>query len=506
MLFNSLDFLVFFTLVVLVYFALPKRFQWLWLLGASVYFYMSYTPRYILLLLVIALTVYLSALMIERYREKQLRLARLYLLVGILVPLAILFIFKYFDFFSQTANELARLLHLHYSPKILHLLLPVGLSFYTFQGLGYVVDVYRGQYKAERNPGIFALFMSFFPQVLMGPIARANQLIPQLREEHRFDYERITDGLKLIAWGFFKKLVIADRAAVMVNEVYNHPHDYFGIYLIVASVLFSIQVYNDFSGYSDIAIGTARILGIQLMENFRRPYLSTNINELWGRWHISLITWLRDYVYIPLGGNRVSGIRWQVNMVIVFVISGIWHGANWTYIFWALLNVMYILVAIWTKDIRAIVTRTIGLTKVPRFHHVLKVLITFILFTIAAVFFRANNISDAFYIITHSHIGLLDLMKSLVSFDLISVKNQLIIPSKNVIFGYSKPTFFAEATILILAVAMLLGVYIFQEKRQLGALIKKQPIGFRWMLYLALVYIIVFYGMFSNQQFLYFIH
>jgi alginate O-acetyltransferase complex protein AlgI len=273
------------------------------------------------------------------------------------------------------------------------------LSFHTFQAMSYTIEVYRGRQKAERNFGIYALYVMFYPQLVAGPIERPQNLLHQFYEKHAFQYQRVVEGLKMMLWGFFKKIVIADRLAIYVNSVYNHSEDHSGMTLALATIFFSFQIYCDFSGYSDIAIGAAKIMGFKLMENFHRPYFSKDISEFWKRWHISLSTWFKDYFYISLGGNRVSIPRWYFNLFIVFLISGLWHGANWTYIIWGALNGLYLVAAIVTKNLRGKFDALTGIDRHPKFDYFLQIVLTYILACFAWIFFRANTVSDAFGII-----------------------------------------------------------------------------------------------------------
>ncbi|HPC39376.1 MAG TPA: MBOAT family O-acyltransferase [Spirochaetota bacterium] len=519
MLFNSIDFLIFLPTVVLVYFLIPHAWRWIWLLASSCFFfgyfyYSSYvtgtTPvHYYIIIILSVLSViivdYIIAIMIERSASGASNKTTIYLLIGILFPLVLLFIFKYFNFFNQTISQIASFFMLNYPARILNIIVPVGISYYTFHSISYIIDVYRGQ-KAERHLGIFSLYILFFPKIVAGPIERSGMLIPQFREEHTFDYQRFTDGLKLMAWGFFKKIVIADRAAIIANEVFNNPHGYQGIYLIIACFSFIFQVYCDFSGYSDIAVGTAQLMGFKLTDNFRRPYLSTSISDLWRRWHITLISWLRDYIYIPLGGKRVARWRWQYNIMVIFLVSGIWHGANWTFIIWASLNGFYQLFSIWTEKIRERFNTLIGLTRVPRFHKALKILTTFLLFTFAGIFFRANTASDGFYIISHLHTGFGDLFKIIAALDYEKLKFFLVIQNKVTFLGFAKPAFLPEMATLALMLIVWYGVEIIQEnsKQPLRTLISAKPWYVRWALYYGILFALVFLGVFANQQFIYF--
>jgi alginate O-acetyltransferase complex protein AlgI len=406
MLFNSIEFIIFFPTVILLYFATPYRFRWLLLLIASYTFYMFWRVDYALLLVCSTLIDYACGRMMGSIPDELRHKRKPWLWLSLLSNLGILFTFKYFNFFSEAAGDLAALLDLNYATPVFEILLPMGISFYTFQTMSYSIDVYYGRIQAEKHLGIFALFVTFFPQLVAGPIERAGNLLNQLKTEHKFDYERAASGARLMAWGFFKKVVIADRLAVFVNEVYNKPGEYEGIPLILATLFFAFQIYCDFSGYSDIAIGAARIMGFQLMENFRSPYFATSIKDFWNRWHISLSTWFRDYLYLPLGGNRVVKWRWYYNLFIVFLVSGIWHGANWTFIIWGALHGIYLVIGNATIEERGKLTDLLRLNRLPKLHKLLQVLTTFSLVCIAWVFFRANTLTDAWYILTHMFTGL----------------------------------------------------------------------------------------------------
>lgn len=514
--FSSLEFLIFFPIVVIVFFLLAHKWRWMWLLATSCFFfcYFYYTtfdpakiPYYSLLILSFLSVIiidYILGISIENIKASGRGSTKPLLVLGIILPLILLFIFKYFNFIDTTIFDIARLLRLHYPQHVLKLIIPVGISYYTFQSISYLIEINRGTLKAERHFGIFSLYFLFFPKIVAGPIERPHKLIPQFYQEQKFDYQRITNGLKLIAWGFFKKLVIADRLAIIVNEIYNNTHDYWGIYFIVATVFFSIQIYCDFAGYSDIAIGTGEVLGFRLMDNFRRPFLSPSIAELWRRWHISLITWFRDYVYIPMGGNRVTKQRWRYNMFLTFFLSGIWHGANWTFVLWASLNGLYVLCSDWTSAIRKKLVLATHLDQYPRLHQNIGRINTFLLFSFAAIFFRANTISDALYIVRHLFSGIWDLMYAAASLNFGAFKQQLIIPTKITVFGFSKPAFVSETIIIILALITLLTLELLEEKTKVRALLSQKPWYVRWPLYFMLMYSILFLGIFANQQFIYF--
>lgn len=393
MLFNSLHYLIFFPLVVVAYFLLPHRFRWVLLLGASVYFYMVWRPFYIVLILFSATVDFWASRQMERKETRKER--RPFLWISLISNLGLLFTFKYYDFFITEVGKLLAAMGMDYTVPALKWVLPMGISFYTFQTLSYTLDVYKGQLKAERHFGIFSLFVTFFPQLVAGPIERASHLLPQFREKHSFDYDETVLALNKIFYGLFKKVVVADRLGEYVTEVYSEPGRAGSVAVWIATVFFAIQIYCDFSGYSDIAIGSARIMGFRLMENFRRPYLSQSVAEFWRRWHISLSTWFRDYVYIPLGGNRVVKWRWYYNVLITFAISGIWHGAEWTFLVWGALHGGYMVFALITERFRNRVARLAGLVPGRKVNTLANVLVTLLLVCIAWVFFRAENMEDA---------------------------------------------------------------------------------------------------------------
>ncbi len=479
MLFNSIQFLIFFIILLFVYFIIPFRYRWILLLTASYYFYMSWKAEYVILILISTLVSYLTALQIGRVKEKKIK--RRYLIVSILVNLGILFCFKYFNFFSDSIRLILTNFSISFNVPYLQVLLPIGISFYTFQTLSYSIDVYNGKINPEKHLGIFALYVSFFPQLVAGPIERAKNLLPQFYKEHKFDYERICYGLKLMLWGFFLKLVIADRLAMVVDTVYNNVTNFTGIPLILATGFFSFQIYCDFAGYSFIAIGAAKIMGFNLMDNFRRPYFSKSISEFWKRWHISLSTWFKDYLYIPLGGNRVKKQRWFFNLFIVFLIAGLWHGASFTFIIWGALHGLYLIFAIITKDSREKFANLIKLTKFPKIYTLIKVLITFVLVSIAWIFFRANSISDATYILTHLFSGW-----------------SLTFSGIDIGIGW------VGLIIAFSSIFLMEFVHLIQEHIGIKHFLSKKPILFRWIVYIITILMIILFGIFRNKEFIYF--
>ena len=484
MLFNSFEFLIFFPVVVALYFILPARMRAFFLLAASCIFYMAFIPVYIFILLFTIGIDYAAGIWIENSEGKR---KKLYLILSIFANVGVLSVFKYCNFFAENTMALAHLFHLNYSIPILKIILPVGLSFHTFQAMSYTIEVYRGNQKAEKNFITYALYVMFFPQLVAGPIERPQNLIHQFYEKHDFDYVRIADGLKLMVWGMFKKIVIADRLALIVSAVYSHPEGHSGFLLILATVFFAFQIYCDFSGYSDIAIGAAQVLGFRLMDNFNRPYHSKSIAEFWKRWHISLSSWFRDYLYIPLGGNKVSIQRWQFNLFFVFLISGFWHGASWTYILWGALNGFYLIFSIWTHLVRKKIVELTGLNRIPKVHQYLQIVVTFCLVNFAWIFFRAENVSDAFYIVTHLFSGLSSLSFAKIKSDLGSLG-----------------LIYFEILIAIVAIVFMEWIHFIQRHQSIRQMLSQRPLWFRWAVYYAMIFGITFLGVFSQAQFIYF--
>jgi alginate O-acetyltransferase complex protein AlgI len=396
-LFNSFTFLLFFVVVTTLYFGLPHRFRWPLLLTASCAFYMSFVPVYILILLATIVIDYFAGILIEGTADVPAK--RKYLYVSIGSVCAIFFVFKYFNFFNQNMEALAGLLHWNYPIGALKLILPIGLSFHTFQGLSYVIEVYRGKQKAERHFGIYALYVMYFPQLCAGPIERPQNLIHQFHEGKTFDWKRTRTGLWMMLWGLFKKVVVADSLAIYVDTIYNSATHHTGTSLLVATYFFAIQIYCDFSGYSDMARGISKIYGIELMKNFETPYFSKSIAEFWSRWHISLSTWFKDYMYIPLGGNRGSTLRGFFNLAFVFVVSGFWHGANWTFLVWGGLNGLY-LIAERSAELMSAHFASGAPQRVPgSIEKVLRMILTFHLVLFSWIFFRAAHVGTAIEIV-----------------------------------------------------------------------------------------------------------
>ena len=397
MTFNSWEFLIFYPVVALLYFLLPKKAKIPLLLIASYYFYAFYQADLLFLIVLTTFISWLASNIISRTENKGVR--KIWLALTLVVCLGILFFYKYFNFLSGSFISIINLLGGEVPPVVLNLILPVGISFYTFQTLSYVIDVYRGKIETEKNFFLYATFVSFFPQLVAGPIERPDNLLPQLKSPKSFNKEDAVKGSKHMLVGFFKKICVADIISVYVNSIYNNVEEANGLGVIIATVLFAVQIYCDFSGYTDIAIGCARIMGIKLMKNFDHPYTSTSIKEFWGRWHISLSSWFKDYLYIPLGGNRCSKARHLFNIFVVFAVSGLWHGANWTYVIWGALHGIYQIVGNLTIEPRnRLVVRAGFDPKHPAVIWVRRV-VTFVLVCFAWLFFRANTPEDAFCLV-----------------------------------------------------------------------------------------------------------
>ena len=402
MLFNSFEYFLFLPAVVLLYFLLPFKWRNPFLLIASYYFYMSWKWEFGFLMLFTSAVNYVAGLKINTSIDR--RTQRLWLTLAIVASLGVLVYFKYANFFIAEASALLRILGADIRESYLKVILPVGISFFTFQALSYTIDLYKGKMHVERNFINFTLFVSFFPQLVAGPIERATNLLDQFKKEQHFSSERLLEGSKLIIWGLFKKVVIADRLAAYVEQIYASPEVFGGSTLFLATFFFAFQIYCDFSGYSDIAIGSAHILGFRLMQNFNLPYLAKSVRDFWHRWHISLSTWFADYVYKPLGGNRVSTGRWMFNIMAVYLVSGLWHGANWTFIIWGgIFGVMYILEFLGDKLLKR-ARLDEGFYK-SKLIHPFRVAVIFLAVLVSWVFFRADNTGDAWHIITHMFTG-----------------------------------------------------------------------------------------------------
>ena len=398
MTFNSWEFLVFYPIVAALYFLLPKKLKWPMLLVASYYFYAFYQADLLFLIILTTAVSFFMSHLIERTQSAAKK--KLYLALTLTVCLGVLVFYKYFNFLGASVEGIITLFGKEPPSLVLDLVLPVGISFYTFQTLSYVIDVYRGDIKTEKNFFFYALFVSFFPQLVAGPIERPGNLIPQLKEAHKPERDNFIRGSKQMLLGFFKKICVADLVASYVSAVYNSPDEATSFAVVIATLMFAVQIYCDFSGYTDIATGCARIIGIKLMKNFDHPYSASSIKEFWSRWHISLSGWFKDYLYIPLGGSRRSAARNMLNVFIVFLVSGLWHGANWTFVVWGALHGVYRVVGTLTLKGRNALIERVGLKTDSRLVVTFRRVCTFLLVCLAWVFFRANSIADAFTLLT----------------------------------------------------------------------------------------------------------
>ena len=435
---------------------------------------MAFVPIYILILGFTILIDYFSGIYIEKAIGKK---RKLILLFSLIANIGVLAIFKYFNFLNENLSFLMHGFGSANPIPYLSILLPIGLSFHTFQAMSYTIEVYRGHQKAERHFGIYSLYVMFYPQLVAGPIERPQNLLHQFREKYNFEYERVVEGLKLMLWGLFKKLVIADRLAIYVDTVYNNPMHHGGMTFIVATIFFAFQIYCDFSGYSDIAIGAAKVMGFKLMTNFNQPYFSKNISEFWKRWHISLSTWFKDYLYISLGGNKVSIPRWYFNLFLVFLISGLWHGANWTYIIWGSINGFYLIFTIISQGFRDKMNKLTGLKRIPVLYHSSQIFITFLLACFAWIFFRANNVNDA-----------------------------LVIVKK--ISTFSGSIFMENPSMMIYSLSAIFFLLIVEFKKEYYkgefSFFKHKNWFVRNLSYASLVIMILLFGVFDGGQFIYF--
>lgn len=485
MVFHSLEFLFFFGAVVVIYFAAPVRARWIVLLVASLYFYGVNEPAFLLQILAASALSYWLGLRIAE--ESSSPAKKRLLTIGIALLVANLVAFKYSELFNETFRAIFGWAGASYPVPAFKAWLPVGISFYTFQLISYLVDVYRGG-KAEQHLGLFALYVTFFPKVIAGPIERAKNLLPQLHLGQCFDYARAVEGLQLMLWGAFKKVVVADRIAPFVSMVYDDPRSYDGVEIAFATWMYAFQIYFDFSGYTDIALGAALILGFKLSPNFNRPYIATSISDFWKRWHISLTSWLTDYIYTPFTRQRRFKIKFYnlmlIGLFLTFVVSGFWHGAQWTYVAWGMLHGLFIVVSLQSQKLRTSFAKRIGLLDRPKLHRALKILITFNLVCFAYILFRANDFSDAAYIIRNLPTGWSQAPWTIKEF---------------VHDNFAEFTLAAAGTLLIMLVES------WKTKIDFQAVIARRPV-MKWGVYyagaLSIVLLGAFYGM--NQQFIYF--
>jgi len=490
MLFNSYHYLIFFPLVVVIYYILPHKTRWLFILIASYYFYSCLKIEYLLILAFSTLADYFIGLKMSKIAEKKHRKKWLYL--SIFINLGLLCSFKYLNLINETIRATLNCFNIFYNIPNFNLLLPIGISFYTFQALSYTIDIYRDEIKAEKHLGIFAAYISFFPQLLAGPIERAGKLIPQHYRHNSFNIQRITHGIKIMIWGFFKKIVIADNIAIYVSKIYDSPADYYGATVIVAVILFAFQVYCDFSGYTDIAIGSAKILGFDLTNNFQRPFFSKSMTEFWGRWHITLSRWFRDYVFIPFYNynNKLfrkitlkvrHNIAYSVSLSITLILLGLWHGAAFKFIIMGAIFGFIVVYEQLTKKYRTWFFQFTHLNKHIFIKTFFQIIFTFSLFSLTTVFFRAKSTVDAITIIN----------------------NIFIFPEQNIVLHFTKVL--NQTWSLFLLVIFLLFIDFVERKKSLIEYFDKKPAYFEWVFYTIIILLMINYSNFTEVSFIYFL-
>lgn len=493
MAFNSLRFFIFFPIVTLIYFIVSSNLKWVWLLISSYYFYMCWNPKYALLIAFSTLVTYLSGILISKSNSikeetKSKNLKNLWLILSLIINLGLMFLFKYYGFFSNIVSRLGKLINITINIPTFDLLLPVGISFYTFQALSYTLDVYRGNRECEKNLFKYALFVSFFPQLVAGPIEKSKNLLHQFNKTYYFDYTRVKNGLIIMIWGFFKKIFVADRLAILVNTVYNSPDKYAGFQIIIATIFFAFQIYADFSSYSDIAIGSAKVMGFTLTNNFKQPYFSKSIKEFWKRWHITLGAWFKDYLYIPLGGSKKGNFRTYLNIIIVFLVSGLWHGASITFVIWGLLHGIYQVIGSLLKPIKNIVINKFNIKTNIFSYRLIQMILTFILVTFAWIFFRANSFHDVKIILKN-----------------LFIYNPWILTDGSL---YSLGLDSKEFIISIIGILVILAINNLEIRINVLEVLSKQNLVFRWTVYIFTILSIIIYGVYgsgySEQQFIYF--
>lgn len=498
MLFNSVEFLVFFPIVVLLYWLIPKKIRYIWLLVTSYYFYMSWNAEYALLIAASTLITYLCGLGVELFGKRGGRGAvvarKLVIAAGFISNLGILFFYKYFDFFLENANRVLAHFKLETIDSSFSVLLPVGISFYTFQALGYIVDVYRGDIEAEKNPLKYALFVSFFPQLVAGPIERSKNLLEQIREipeRKTLEYHRIVNGLIVMLYGFFLKMVIADRISILVDYIFKRYYMLGAVELLVGAVGFSIQIYCDFGSYSLIAIGAAQVMGFTLMENFNTPYFAVSIKDFWRRWHISLSTWFRDYLYIPLGGSRCGRVRKYFNVMVTFLVSGLWHGAEWSFVIWGGLHGIYQVVGDLLLPLRKKIVKVFEVKTDCISYKLLQIFVTFSLTTFAWIFFRADTFKQA---VTYIH--------------RIFTRANFAVLFNGSIYELGLEQFEANVLIVSLMILLLVDLVRYRKNQRLDVFLQGQNLWFRWLVCITLFVMVWVYGVYGPvydaSQFIYF--
>lgn len=494
--FNSFVFFIFFPILFLLFYLTPQKFRWALLLIASCVFYLAFSVNYLLVLLAIIILNYFIGISIVSADGK---IRKSVYISGIIINLLILGCFKYWAFLMIDLQRTALFLHLKYPVNMIRLILPLGLSFFTLSSISYLIDIKRKSIAPEKHIGILASYFLFFPKLLQGPIERAGRVIPQFRQHRSFDYSGSVEGLKLMAWGFFKKLVIADRLAIFVNDVYAYPQLSNGLVLFIATLFFAFQIYADFSGYTDIAVGAAKILGFDILQNFRRPYLATSVKDFWNRWHISLSQWLRDFLFLPtayfisgkLKKNHYLNVRtdkwvYIIAIFVTFIMCGIWHGVGWTYITWGGLFAFYLSFGILTDKLRKKLNKKSGLTKRGKLFRITRVIITFILVLVAWIFFRAWSVPQALAIIRDLFHG----------WSKPGIVNGINLLTKH---GLNE----SDLIVAFASIAFLVFIDILSEKKDIWLRIAERPLLLRWGIYWLFIISILIFGVFENRQFIY---
>ena len=492
MLFNSLDFLIFFPVVVLIYFIIPRKIRYIWLLVASYYFYMCWNTKYALLIGISTLITYISGLIIGKCQKGWSK--KLVVALSFISNLGILVFYKYFDFILENINVVLGKCDMQLVSNPFDIILPVGISFYTFQALSYTVDVYRKEIEPEKNPLKYALFVSFFPQLVAGPIERSKNLLNQMKNIENikiWNYDRVANGFILMVFGMFQKMVIADRVSIFVDTVYNNLHAVGTMETVFAAIGFSIQIYCDFAAYSTIAIGAAKVMGFELMENFDTPYFAASIKEFWRRWHISLSSWFKDYLYIPLGGNRKGKIRKYFNLMVTFLVSGLWHGASWNYVIWGGLHGIYQVFGEILAPVRKKLVKVFKVNDGVFSYKLGQILFTFSLTSLTWVFFRAETIREALYFFKR----------------MFTVWNPWVFFNEGLYeYGLDR----VEVNILFAALFVLLLAEFLKyfKKQRISEFLMEQNLWFRWIVVIGMIVACVVYGeygiSFDSNQFIYF--
>lgn len=471
MLFNSIAYFIFLPIVLFIFFIIPQKWRWLWLFIVSCYFYAYFIPVYLFILFFIIIIDYFAGINIEKQQGK---IRKTLLIVSLGANISVLAFFKYYNFLNDNITIVLQYLGYKNSIPPLNWVLPIGLSFHTFQAMSYTIDVYNKQQKAEQHLGYYALYVMYFPQLVAGPIEKATRLIPQLKAKHFFSYERCLSGSRLIIWGLFKKVVIGDTLGAYIQTVFSDLHNYTGLSLLICCFFYVYQVYCDFSGYTDIAIGSSKILGINLMTNFNKPFNARTYPELWSRWHISLTTWFREYLYIPLGGNKVSKKRWYINILIVYIVMGVWHGSAWTCVGFGLFHGLINIFSVHTKDYRFKLEQKLKLNKFPLLNKTIDRLLVFCLFALAAIILRCPTLNDFVYLATH-------------------------------IFTFSTSNINWESlTYILILISIFEAIQSFQKDEDKEPFTNMPNLFLRFTVYLFLIYSIILFGNKQAESFIYF--